>query len=248
MTEHALQQIALAELVAACRRETVRFQREGASDSRFCLEIFRRALRMGTLDRPTKGTAPAYADEAAREQLVVLYTEYILAQVSRKALPTQARGELIQDVWRNFWQAANHGLTFDTLAAALAYLRQVTISEVIKHRRGGYRRAREESLQALVERAGEEPAISPAADLFEAHARSRFRERCAEVINDPHEYRIFWLRYGLGYSPKEIALRICEPGFSAAPRYTARNISDILERCFRRLSEDAEIRALLQSD
>lgn len=248
MTELALQQIVLAELVAACRRETVRFQREGESDARFCLEIFRRALRTGTLDEPVNGTAPEYIDEAAREQLVVLYTEYILAQVNRKALPTQAHGELIQDVWRNFWQAANRGLTFDTLAAALAYLRQVTVSEVIKHRRSGYRRAREESLQALVERVGEERAISPASDLFEAHARSRFRERCAEVIDEPHEYRIFWLRYGLGYSPKEIALHISRPGFSTASGYTARNISDILERCFRRLSEDAEIRALLQGD
>ncbi len=247
MDKQALQQITLTELVAACKRETARFQHSGTSAPRYCLELFHRALRLSNTAEADAGTATPYADDAAREQLVLLYTDYILAQINRAAIPSHWRSELVQDVWRNFWQAANHGLAFNTLAAALAYLKQVTVSEVIKYRRRKYRRAREESLQELTERVGEEPTTETT-DLFETHVRTRFRERCAEVIRDSEEYRIFWLRYGLGYRPKEIARLLTDANPSTSRRYTERNVSDILERCFRRLSEDSESRALLQSD
>lgn len=244
MTDLALQQISLGEIVAACRRETTRFQRLGTSDPRFCLEVFQRALRLQSGSAAEAGTAPRYADEAARNELVNLYTDFILAHVNRNAVLPQQQPELVQDVWRNFWQAANNGLAFTSLAAALAYLRQVTVSEVIKFRRRGYRRAREESLQAIVEQSGQEPSVGPE-DLFVEHARARFRARCTELLDDATEHQIYWMRYGLGYSPKEIAQRLSQ---TEDRKLTARNVSDILERCFRRLAEDPEIRALLQSD
>lgn len=247
MSDLPLNQMALGDLAHACRRETVRFQHGEASNPRYCLEIFHRALRQGDRRLVNGTNVPLYDDEEARTLLVTVYTEFIRAQINRTALPRQIHEELLQDIWRNFWRAANNGLAFDTLPGALAYLRQTAVSELIKHRRARYARLREESLQELAERTGEEFA-TPASDLFAEHVRARFRGRCAEVLADPLEYRVFWLRYGLGYTPKEIASRLAAAGDGASRSYTPRRVSDLLERSFRRLSEDPEIRALLQSD
>lgn len=164
-----LYQLPLNDLELACRSETRRFQRGEPSDQRYCLEIFRRALQHLSSSVSETTSVDRYADEAARNMLVSLYSEYIRAQINRAALPRQWHDDLVQDVWRNFWMAANHGLMFNTLAGALAYLRQATVSVVIKYCRTYRARAREESLQALVERDGEAPLSRSITDPTDSH-------------------------------------------------------------------------------
>lgn len=71
MAEQVPQTTPLPELAAACRRETLRFRREGVSESRFCLEIFRRALLTAAGSEAQGRSSPVYLDEAARDLLVI---------------------------------------------------------------------------------------------------------------------------------------------------------------------------------
>jgi RNA polymerase sigma factor (sigma-70 family) len=238
----------LLELESACVRETRRFRERGASDARFCLEIFRRALQHSVASGSAPMRSPTYADEAARATLVRIYTEYIRAQINRKALGQQAIDDLIQEVWRNFWMAANGGLLFPTLEAALSYLKLATASVVIKHLRRVQSRAREDSIQAMSAETGEAPLPAPDEGPFNAHIRQRFRARVRELLGATLEGEIYWLRYGHGYSPREIAALLAKTPHNADDRLTARRVSDILERCIQRLSADPEIRDLLQAD
>lgn len=245
---HPARGLDIAALVAACLRETARWRREGASDSRFCLEIFRRALlRQGA----------AFLDEPAREALVQIYSDHIRANISRKALPGHADDDLVQQAWLRFWQAASNGsLEFLSLEAALGYLRLTTVSTVIEARRQALRRQRELALADLADGAdGADTAGAAAlsdaqADApFEALQRARFRERCRELLDDPLTYYVFWLRYSMGYPPREIAAKLDAMGIRLRGRGpTARAVSDLIERAIQRLAADQEIRDLLQGD
>lgn len=244
MTDLIVQSIPLEDLVHACMQETRRFQRDEASDQKFCLEIFRRALQHNHHQERFSEHAITYADDQARSTLVEIYSEYIHAQINRSAIHPSIVDEVVQDVWHNFWQAANRGLVFDHLPSALAYLRQVVVSVVIKYRRDRQQHAQHESIQALYALTGQE-LPSGDSDPFETHAQARFRERCREILNSD-QHQIVWMRYRLGYKPQEIARRLNQHTNNQV--YTARRVSDMLEQSFRRLSEDQEIRDLLQGD
>jgi RNA polymerase sigma factor (sigma-70 family) len=248
-----IDQRSLTELEQACRRETRRYRRAEASDARFCLEIFCRALRLrsSALGRPTanESAAPAYADEEARTVLVRIYSEFIKAQINRAAIRATPIDDLVQQVWLRFWRAANTGLTFTTLEAALNYLKQTTVSMLIEEQRRERKRQRDESLHQLVEEAGEEALTDAGADLFSQHTQRRFRERCREVLADPLEYRVFWLRYSMGLAPREIARMLADEDVPINHRAaTPRAVSDLLDRSCKRLQLDSEIRALLEGE
>lgn len=257
----SVESLSLAELEHTCRRETKRYQRGEANDRRFCLEIFHRALRqvMNSFTdtsaievRASKergGVAPHYIDEDARSLLVTIYSEFIKAQINRSAVPGVPFDDLIDQVWLHFWQAANSGLAFVSLEAALAYLKQTTISTLIRQRQRARRIAREESLQQYTDISGEGAFTDTTADLFEQHVKQRFRERCRVVLTDPLEYRVFWMRYGMALPPRTIVKLLEQDKMLINGRSaTARSISDLVERCCKRLCLDEEIRDLLQSD
>jgi RNA polymerase sigma factor (sigma-70 family) len=258
----------LAALEAACRQETRRFRNAGVGDSRFCFEIFRRAL-LHTADllvsadgartpqrsikrsvRPSSTeTTPTYGDEAARTVLVQIYTDYIKAHINREAARMTPLDDLVQQVWFRFWRAANNQLIFPSLEAALNYLKQTTISTLLEDQRQWRKRQRDTSLHEIMSRISEHTLIDSSADLFLAHIQQRFRDRCREVLTDPFEYRVFWMRYGRGLPPREIARELDGEGVLANARpMTARTVSDLLERCCRRLRTDPEIQDLLRGD
>src|SRR5919197_352841 len=88
-----LEQWPLTEIDRACQRETTRYRRREPSDTRFCLEIFRRALIYDG------GNPPIRVDEAAGEILTRTYTEFIKAQINRTALQASSIDDLVQQVW-----------------------------------------------------------------------------------------------------------------------------------------------------
>jgi DNA-directed RNA polymerase specialized sigma24 family protein len=241
-------EISLRELERRCREENRHYRAQGFSDERFCLEIFRRALqRSGRQDGA--GAPPVYVDEPAREQLVLIYTDYIRAQISRRAQHLVHVEDVIHDAWGYFWKSANdQNLVFLSLGAALQYLSRVTLTAVIRHTRRTRSQQREESLQAMAAEAGGEPLLAPYSDQFDEFARQQFRKRCYACLPDPVAQQIFYLRFGLGYMPREIAAWLNKHVEVRSLDYTARRVSDILERSFHTLSEDPEIRDLLQGD
>ena len=100
----------------------------------------------------------------------------------------------------------------------------------------------------MIATAGEAPLPGSLTDLFDLYSRRRFRERCRELLLDPLESQVFGLRYGQGFTPQEIARMLAQSGNAPDPPFTARRVSDMLERCFRRFSVDPEIRELLRGD
>lgn len=243
MSSEPIEQLPLSDLEQACRKETQNYRRSLASDTRFCQEIFRRAL--GQL---VEGV-PQYMDEEARTILVRTYTPFIEANINRAAVRSLPFDDLVQQVWLRFWRAANRGLSFPTLEAALNYLKQTTVSTLIEAQRQQRKRDRDDSLQQVVGALGEESLNDTTADLFNQHSQQRFRERCREVLVDPLEYQVFWMRYGMALPPREIARILDRQGCrikEQAP--SARAVSDILERSCRRLRLDQEIYDLLRFD
>jgi hypothetical protein len=241
----SIERLSLADLDAGCRRETRQYRKSGASDPRFCLEIFRRALEY----LPEANAALISPGEDARTLLVQIYTDYIKATINRAALPSLALDDLIQIVWLRFWRSAKHGLVFPTLDAALNYIKLTTISALIEERRRERQQQQQYSLQQIVDTLGEEPLADKAADLFDQHAQQRFRDRCREVLTEPLTYRIFWMRYSMGQAPRQIAKELLQAGLLLKGRApTARLVSDLLEWSCEQLSRDAEIRDLLRGD
>ncbi|KPV52829.1 hypothetical protein SE17_13155 [Kouleothrix aurantiaca] len=239
----ALEQWPLAEIDYACQRETARYRRHEPSDTRFCLELFRRALIYDG------GNPPLRIDEEAGEILTRTYTEFIKAHINRAAVQASSTDDIVQQVWLRFWRAAGSGLSFPTLEQALAYIKLVTITAVIHEQRRVRNLWRIESLEQRIGETGEEALAETVSEPFSAHVRQRFRERCRELIVDGQQWQVFWWKYGLGLQPREIASLLERAGTQIKNRPpTARAVSDMLDRIFRKLEADAEIQDLLGSD
>lgn len=239
-------ELPLPKLAAACRRETQRYLNGKESDSRFCLEIFRRALAVGAA-RPGY-QAPVFVDEDARTVLVTIYSEFIKAQINRKAVVPLSMEDMVQQVWLRFWQAARSGLSFPSLERALAYLQLTTATAIIEEQRQRRKRWREQSLERLIEEVGEGAAVA-GEDVFSELVLARFDARCRELLTDPLERRVFWMRNSMGKKPNQIAVGLTSEGvlIKGQPP-TARSVSDLIDRIFQRLKVDPEIRDLLAGE
>jgi DNA-directed RNA polymerase specialized sigma24 family protein len=239
-----VRQFSLAELETRCRQETQRFRQQQTSDTRYCLEIVQRALRLIPGSSP-----PVFADEAARELLISIYTSHIEANINRQAQRVTSPEDIVQQVWLRFWSAAGRGLHFASLEEALSYLKRATITTIIEEQRQQRRKTREESLQQHLEIVGEGATVDPSIDLFADHVRQSFRDRCRLLIPDALEYRIFVLRYGVGLPPRDIARELGAEGIKLRDREpTPRLVSDVLERIFQRLRQDTDISDLIRND
>jgi hypothetical protein len=236
----------LDRLERACREQTRRHRANLENDPSFCLTIVVRAL---TLRAPATNDRPAeYADEPARETLVRIYTDFVRANIQRRALGSLSIEDVEQQVWMRFWSAAGTGLKFPTLPAALHYLKLTTMSALMEIKRAEFRQLRDRSLDEDLEKQGTKFA-DPRADLDASFVRRRFRARCREVLTDPVDARIYWMRYGMGLKPGIIAFELDAQGVRIRGKVpTARLVSDALDRCFAILAADAEIRDLLQAD
>lgn len=247
MTEFAsqLQQCTLHELDVACMRETQRYRQGKQSDPRYCLEIFRRAI---AIIPDTSGNAARFIDEQARNLLVTIYTDFIKAQIQKKVVTHLDSDDIVQQVWLRFWQAMRTQHHFETLQKALAFL-QLTVATTIIEQRRVERRQLTESLEKEVGMLQEHVFEDPRQDIIPQIIRQRFRERCREVLTDLTEWRVFWMRYAMGYAPRDIAQILAAEGISIKGRTpTARLVSDLLGQIMQKLGKDPEIGDLLRED
>lgn len=239
----------LAQLEAECRTQTERFLRGETSDSSFCLEIFRRALQHATVEPNENSSAPTYQDEAAREAIIRLYTPLIKTYINRRVLRGRSLEDLCQQVWSRFWQAANRGLDFPTLESALMYIKRATTSTLMEDVRTAIHEAREIQFPTRHEDDGETTLVDSSADPFEQQRKRQFWERCAELITDPIENRVFRLRYTTFFKPSEIAKLLNQESLLIHGKQPiSRAVSDMLERIMKRLANDGQIQDLLGDD
>lgn len=242
-----LQLMTLDQVEAACHRETQRFRRDEPNDSRFCLEIFRRALQR--LDSKSPGGGPMYANEDARNSLVTIYTGYIEAHISPTHPSTTPRADLVNEVWRRFWLRANSGLDFDSLPGALRFLKLTVVSTLIEDQRVRRKHWRSRSLEQWMETASQLALADSTAEPFSEHVRRRFRERCREIITDPLERDIFHMRESMGMPARDIARKLRRDGKTIQGKAaTPALVSLVLSKIFQRLQQDPEIRELLGGD
>jgi hypothetical protein len=113
--EDLLDQMSLAALAERCQREISNFRKGMPYDDRYCLEIFHRAITRN--------------DEQAWELLVRSFRRmmkgWLRSHPKREsAMRYDTEDNYVDYAFTRLWQATHHqGLVFDSLAAALRYLK-----------------------------------------------------------------------------------------------------------------------------
>jgi DNA-directed RNA polymerase specialized sigma24 family protein len=238
-------QLSTAQVEERCRSEIEGFLRKRLSDERFCLEVFRRALRATVVE----GRA-IYADQEAWAALLRCQDPFLRRFLARQtaffALGLIEIDDLVQIVWERFSQYG-HTLTLEHLPQVLKYLEQIAVREMIAARRRKRPALPPQSLHVL-EDLGIEP-IAAAADSPEARAEQRQLDAVfMQIITDPLDREIFLLlRFSV--KPQEICELFRKRGLTVGGREpTARRISDRIDRMFKQLAADPRVRGLLGAD
>lgn len=202
----------LAELQSRCWSEIEKFNRKEQNNDQYCLEIFRRALvrrdehAWNILTQRFSGTITAWLRRHPnREAACRLHSEenYVALTMEKLWLGT----------------VRNTSLEFDSLAAALKFMRCTLNSVVIDALRGQAREA------AIPEAGFDEPA-APDYDSGE-----EFWEIIKSLIPDAREQRLAYLLYHCGLKPRQI-VQFCPQEFSNVQEIfrMTRNILDRLRR------------------
>ena len=217
-----------AQLAQRCAGEQLLYRQHAPSDDRYCLELFRRAIRL--------------RDERAWDLVYHQFSGTVLGWLRQhpcsNRLPDHAEPDVyVTDAFRKFWLAtASPGAAtpnFATLASVLAYLRSCLNSVVLDEMRQIQARQREEPLEGSSYIAAEEPASHSAEGLWALIERA---------LPDRRERRLVYLLFVLDLKPREVTRAAPQDFPSAQEVYRlTRNILD-------RLRRHPALRAWLESD
>lgn len=179
------------ELARRCAAEQERYHQGLASDDRYCLALFQRAM---------------YGhDEFAWSLIYQRFSPTLLAWLHkhRYANAVLAQGEpdsFVTAAFGKFWQAtAAPGMDskrFPTLAAALEYLKRCLNSAVMDAMRQLEARQREESLENVDTKETGDKTSESAQELWDILERA---------LPDRRERRLAYLLFVLDYKPREVA-------------------------------------------
>ena len=190
-----LQQLSINELAHCCSEETNKFLKQSASNDRFCLELFRRAI--------TKRDDDAWA--CIYQQYAPLVLTWVNQHQSAAPLLGQdGSASLVNAAFAKFSQAltpAKMG-NFDSLAAVLKYLKMCVHSVIADEVRSRQSRQFEETLE-LIEH---EPASDdPADDVVSNLSAQGLWQVIQEELNGEDERVLIYLAYIHGMKPSEIS-------------------------------------------
>ncbi|HEV2581438.1 MAG TPA: hypothetical protein VGT44_11365 [Ktedonobacteraceae bacterium] len=210
-------QMTLAALGERCQREIANYRKGLPYDDRYCLEIFHRAILKG--------------DEQAWAWLVDSYSRMVISWLHKHPRREEAlRYEPDEDYYvsytfSRFWQATrNQSLKFDTLAAALHYLKLTlgaAVSDTLRSHARPVERLPEPGMGFP-----EEPAAEDDTD----DGRGLW-----EVINSllptKRQKQVAYLIIHCGLKPREI-MQLFPGHFSNVKEIykTYRNVLELLER------------------
>jgi RNA polymerase sigma factor (sigma-70 family) len=189
------EQLSINELARCCSEETNKFLKQSASNDRFCLELFRRAI----VKRDDDAWACIYQQYAP-----LVLTWVTQHQSAAPLLGQDGSGPLVNAAFAKFSQAltaAKMG-NFDTLAAILKYLKMCVHSVVADEVRARQSRQYEETLDALEH----EPASDdPAEDVVSSISAQGLWQVIQEELNGEDERILIYLAYVQGMKPSEIS-------------------------------------------
>ncbi|HEY4388030.1 MAG TPA: hypothetical protein VGN34_26580 [Ktedonobacteraceae bacterium] len=188
------EQLSINELARCCAEETNKFLKQSASNDRFCLELFRRAI----VKRDDDAWACIY------QQYAPLVLTWVTQHQSAATLLGQdGSAPLVNAAFAKFSQALTPVKidNFDTLAAILKYLKMCVHSVVADEVRSRQARQYEETLDSLAQ----EPASDdPADDVVSNLSAQGLWQIIQEELNGEDERVLVYLAYVQGMKPSEI--------------------------------------------
>ncbi|GAC1567670.1 MAG: sigma-70 family RNA polymerase sigma factor [Ktedonobacteraceae bacterium] len=190
-----LESLSINDLARCCSEETSKFLKQSASNDRYCLELFRRAI--------TRRSEDAWA---------CIYQQYaplVLTWVNQHQSATSLLGQdgsapLVNAAFAKFSQAITPTKmdNFDSLAAVLKYLKMCVHSVIADEVRSRQARQYEETLE-LIEH---EPASDdPADDVVSNISAQGLWQVIQEELNGEDERILIYLAYVHGMKPGEIS-------------------------------------------
>jgi DNA-directed RNA polymerase specialized sigma24 family protein len=228
--ENELQHMPVADLAQKCAQETDLFFAHHDSDSRYCFELFRRAIHK--------------TDEHALEVVIVQYQPLVARWVDRWIgkhpdfpLVNEEAQDFIAQAFERFWISFTPAKfeKSQSLAAVLRYL-QMCVNGAITdawrklHRLQLEQETRDEEQELL------DPASTPE-DLLQ---NDEFWQLIRKKTKDPKEYTVVYASFSLALSPREILAEY--PGVFSDIKEIYQHKANLLDR----LERDEEIKDFVQ--
>ncbi len=187
--------LSVTELARGCAQETARFRKKQPSDSRFGLELFRRAIEL--------------RDDEAWAHIYTQYGPLVLSWIMQHPgaallLQQEDSSSLVNAAFAKFACALSPAKMqdFDQLPALLQYLKRCTHSVVADTMRYYQARRCEEPLETIEQ----EPAHDdPAFEVISGLAAQGVWQIIAEALNGEDERVLMNLAYIHGLTPVEIS-------------------------------------------
>ena len=218
--------LTVEDLAQKCAQETDLYFAHQKYDSRYCYELFRRAIRMN--------------DERALERVLVQYQPLVARWVERWLSkhpsflsPTEEVQDFIAQTFERFWISFTPAKLdkSQALAAVLRYM-QMCVNGVLTDAWRKLHRLQLE--QDMPEQRGEPSDPEPTAeDLLQ---REEFWELIKRKSKDPREYTVIYASFHLALSPREILAEYPDEFGSVKEIYQYK--ANLLER----LARDEEVR------
>lgn len=190
----AVEQLSVNDLARCCAEETNKFLRQSASNDRYCLELFRRAI--------------VRRDDDAWASIYQQYAPLVLTWVNQHQSATSLLGQdggapLVNAVFAKFAQALTPVKmgNFDSLAAVLKYLKMCVHSVIADEIRSRQARQYEETLESIEQ---EPSADDPAEDVVSGLSAQSLWQVIQEELNGEDERLLIYLAYVQGMKPGEI--------------------------------------------
>src|SRR5712692_8227887 len=190
-----IESLSINDLARCCSEETSKFLKQSASNDRYCLELFRRAI--------TRRSEDAWA---------CIYQQYaplVLTWVNQHQSATSLLGQdgsapLVNAAFAKFSQALTPAKmdNFNSLAAVLKYLKMCVHSVIADEVRSRQARQYEEALEMMEH----EPATDDPADSVISNLSAQgLWQVIQEELNGEDERVLIYLAYIHGMKPSEIS-------------------------------------------
>lgn len=190
-----VERLSVNELARCCSEETNKFLKQSASNDRYCLELFRRAIVQRSDDAWT----------CIYQQYAPLVLTWVNQHQSATAMLGQdGSASLVNAAFAKFAQALTPVKmdNFDSLAAVLKYLKMCVHSVIADEVRSRQARQYEETLE-LIEH---EPSTEdPADDVVSSISAQGLWQVIQEELNGEDERMLIYLAYVHGMKPSEIS-------------------------------------------
>jgi hypothetical protein len=217
LTDDDVRNIDVVDLAALCREQTGKYFKKLANDTRYCFELWCRACRDHL--------------ESALEQVFKMYVPILSSRARRHPAfynSCQDSSSFAHTALANFYHAVNGDRfveKFRTLPQVMAYLYTCLHTEIL----GDIRKTHQETALEDDPQAISDDVLSDSQEVW---------LRICQVLSDPKDQRLVYLRFVLEMKPAEIVSRY------PSLWQTERTISIALYRIRRRLRHDPGLQSL----